>query len=228
MNRKNQLFYLMQLAGGTFPSGGFSQSWGLETYVSSGKVSDTDSLIQFIESYLFSTAARSESPIVCSAHRLGADLQIELIEELECFSTAIKLTKESRESSIRMGKAFIRIASAIMEDTKLTQTLGQFTLKGLSYPVAYGLICGHLELDIEDTLSTFVFNAVNGLVQAAVKLIPLGNTEGQKVLVDLQESMALSVKIAQEIEMEDISNFCPGLDIASMQHEVLPVRLYMS
>ena len=52
MKHNNQLFYLMQMAGGTFPSGGFSQSWGLETYVADGTVSDSTSFKEFATSYL--------------------------------------------------------------------------------------------------------------------------------------------------------------------------------
>ena len=64
MTNKNQLFYLMQIAGGTFPSGGFSQSWGLETYVSCGKVADEQSFVEFAETYLESTLALCEGPIM--------------------------------------------------------------------------------------------------------------------------------------------------------------------
>lgn len=67
MTYKNQLFYLMQMAGGTFPSGGFSQSWGLETYVSQGLVTDDRTFIEFTTTYLESTITRCEGPLMREA-----------------------------------------------------------------------------------------------------------------------------------------------------------------
>ena len=117
MTYNNQLFYLMQMAGGTFPSGGFSQSWGLETYVVNGTVNDDKTFIEFTEGYLESTITRCEGPIMREAYRFasewdrdaaGSAAEANLLDELmqlEELSCAVKVTKESRESSIRMGKA---------------------------------------------------------------------------------------------------------------------------
>ncbi len=224
----NQLFYLMQIAGGTFPSGGFSQSWGLETYIEKGKVSDEKSFIQFIETYLESTVTRCEGPIMLEAYKLAAQWDYEGIRKLEELSCAIKVTKESRESSLRMGKAFMRIMTDIIDDDKLQNIKGICRPEGISYPVIYGAVCGRLGLDIGESMKAFVFSTVNALVQSAVKLIPLGNKQAQQILLDLYPSMSKSAEESQKINIDEVSNFCPGLDIASILHEYLPTRLYMS
>ena len=228
MTNKNQLFYLMQIAGGTFPSGGFSQSWGLETYVSYGKVADEQSFVEFAETYLESTLALCEGPIMCRAYELSRDWDSEKIKELEELSCAVKVTKESRESSVRMGKAFMRIMADITEDEKLPQVKKLCGPEGITYPVIYGLVCGRVGLDMENAMESFVFSTVNALVQSAVKLIPLGNKQAQKILLELYPAMEKTVRKGLETPVSEISNFCPGIDIASIAHESLPTRLYMS
>ena len=225
---KNQLFYLMQLAGGTFPSGGFSQSWGLETYVAEGTITDSASFCRFVETYLHRTIGACEGPILCEAFRLAQNWELEKILQLEELSCAVKVTKESRESSLRMGKAFLRIMADILEDGQLRELRKETGGGNVSYPVAYGLVCAKLGLEPEGSAEAFVFSTVNGLVQSAVKLIPLGNTQAQKVLLDLLPQMEQTAKECLEGKLEEVSNFCPGLDIASILHEHLPVRLYMS
>lgn len=228
MTYNNQLFYLMQLAGGTFPSGGFSQSWGLETYVAKGIVTDDRSFIEFTESYLESTITRCEGPLMREAYELAADWNQEKLEELEELSCAVKVTKESRESSIRMGKAFLRIMADILEDEPLQQLKKLCGPNGISYPVIYGAVCGRLGLDLEESIKAFVFSTVNALVQSGVKLIPLGNTQAQQVLLQLYPAMEASARESLKVPLDQISNFCPGMDIASIAHEFLATRLYMS
>ncbi len=234
MTYNNQLFYLMQIAGGTFPSGGFSQSWGLETYVVRGTVKDDKSFIEFTESYLESTISRCEGPIMREAYRLAAEWNddgnavLDELMKLEELSCAVKVTKESRESSIRMGKAFMRIMADVLDDENLIQLKKLCGLAGISYPVIYGAVCGRLGLDIEEAMKAFVFSTVNALVQSAVKLVPLGNTQAQQVLMELYPVMEKAVKGSLETPVDEISNFCPGMDIASINHEFLTTRLYMS
>lgn len=228
MTKKNQLFYLMQLAGGTFPSGGFSQSWGLETYVAQGKITDSKSFLAFLEVYLDSAVGRCEGPILCEAFRLAKAWDRDEIMELEELSCAIKVTKESREASLRMGKAFLRIMAEILDDADIAEIRNVCGMKGMSYPVIYGLVCGRLGLELPACVEAFVFSTVNALVQSGVKLIPLGNTEAQRVLLNIQPAMERAAAGSMDRTIDEISNFCPGLDIASILHENLPVRLYMS
>lgn len=228
METQNQLFSLMQLAGGTFPSGGFSQSWGLETYVSEGRITDGDTFSDFLRVYLDSTVSRCEGPILCRAFQLAESWDMEQIMELEELSCAVKTTKESREAGLRMGKAFLRIMADILEDEELAALKRHSGGRGISYPVIYGLVCGKLKFQLEASLQAFVFSTANALVQSAVKLIPLGNTQAQKVLLDVYRDMEDAVQDSLKRPIEDISNFCPGLDIAGIKHETLPVRLYMS
>lgn len=218
----------MQLCGGVFPSGGFSQSWGLETYAAEGKINNDKGLLELLKVYLESTISRCEGPILCAAYEMAEAWEEEKILQLEEMSCAVKVTKESREATLRMGKAFLRIMADILDDEEVSGLRKLCGPKGISYPVAYGLICSRLGLELPASVEAFVFSTVNGLVQSAVKLIPLGNTQAQKILLDIQPAMEQAAADSLELPFAEISNFSPGLDIASIIHETLPVRLYMS
>ena len=228
MKTADNIFYLMQLAGGTFPSGGFSQSWGLETYVSEGKICDSSTFSNFLEVYLEYTVGSCEGPLICEAYRLAGAGDIAALKELEMLSCAVKVTGESRESALRMGKALLRIAADMMDDELMKELNDIYGRKGISYPVIYGVVCGRLDTGLADAVRAYVFSTANSLVQSALKLIPLGNTEAQKILFDSAGLMEHVSELCMNTAIGEISNFCPALDIAGIRHETLSVRLYMS
>lgn len=226
--KKDELFLILQLAGGTFPTGGFSQSWGLETYVFHKQVTDEDSFRKFLDASLETTLSGLEGPVLCRAYELASDGNLEGIGELDRQITAMKLTKESREGSLRMGKALLRIASEMTGDDILNSYYIERRGEGSAFPVAFALIAVRLGLEKEDALSAFLFSAVSGLIQSGLKLIPLGNIQAQRILLDLYGKLGEAAEKALKTDLEDAFAFCPGLDIASMLHETLPTRLYMS
>lgn len=222
------IFNLLQYAGGTFPGGGFSQSWSLETYVTNNRVKDVKTLSEFICTYLDSVIGKSEGPIVKNVmSAVGNDDMVRLVE-LEELSIASKLTKESREASLRMGNAFLRIATASIDSDKIADYYKIFGDNGISYSTAYGISMQCLNVSTNDAIAAYVFNATNAIIQSAVKLIPLGNTESQDVIKKLQRNMNQAVDAAMNISVDEIVTFCPGLDIAGMNHEELSTRLYMT
>lgn len=243
--KKEEIFLLLQLAGGTFPTGSFSQSWGLETYVCNGDVSNEVEFREFLLAYLNTTLAGLEGPFLCGAYDLAAAGLSNLaasggpdnfdgkggpdgLRELDRQLAAMKLTKESREGCLRMGKALLRIAAQMTDDRILTAYYEDCQDGGACYPIAFALVSARLGLDKEDALHAFLFSSASGLVQSGLKLIPLGNVQAQRILLDLYDDIGKAAKRAVSTEIEDAFAFCPGLDIASMRHETLPTRLYMS
>lgn len=235
MSKGTQLIRLLQLNGGTFPTGGFSQSWGLETYVSEGFVKDVESFQEFLEVYLTSSIGKCEGPIICRAYELFGKLRKEPDEEtasalagLEQLSNAVKVTKESREAGLRMGRAFGRVIEPILDKGALQPLRDVFGNLNISYPVLYGSVCSLLQIDLDEAVAAYIFSTANTLTQSALKLIPLGNVEAQQVLFEMDKAFEDVAKLCKETDIGEVTNFCPGIDIASLKHEALPVRLYMS
>jgi urease accessory protein len=228
---KKQLFSLLQFAGGTFPTGAFSQSWGLETYVATGKVYDLASFHSFLLAYIQVVLAHFEGPILCRAYqltKLEATIDYSRLAQLEELATAMRLTRESREASHRTGKALIRIASTMLDREDLNAYYDSGKDVGINYPVAFGMLAALMEVSEEEALAAFVFSAVNAVVQSGVKLIPLGNGEAQKLILQSYESIGRAVEEAMATPFEGIYSFCPAFDLASIHHEELETRLYMS
>lgn len=224
-----ELYNLIQINGGTFPTGGFSQSWGLETYVAEGRVGDAGEFREFLKNYLLSTVGKCELPVVRSAYEAETRQELERIEDI---SNASRTTGESRQAGLRMGKALWRLARGRLENSEEyrngTAGFAEERDGRVSYPVLYGMLCRAMGAGIEAAMEAYVFNAANSLVQCAVKTVPLGNTEGQEMLFGLHDAMDETVETGMNTGIDEITNFCPGIDIAGFRHEDLKVRLYMT
>lgn len=235
-----KLLPLLQIAGGTFPTGAFSQSWGLETYVAEGKVHDLSSFRGFLESYTLRVLGTLEGPALCRAFQLTLPALLEqddsagnLAEnrellELDQMVTAMRLTRESREGSKRTGKALLRVAAEMTGREDLADLYAKSSKEGINMPVAFGIVSALLGASMEESLLAFLFNGVNGLVQSAVKLVPLGNSEAQKLVLAFYPVIDCACSVAISTPIENASAFCPAFDLASIRHETLATRLYMS
>lgn len=224
----DKLFYLLQIAGGTFPTGGFSQSWGLETYVSEKKIKDGNDFTTFSRMYLDRVIENFEGPVYCAAYDLADEWNEEGLLELEDLLRAMKMTKETKTAGIRTGKALLRIAGEMLDDGKLKDYYEKNKDTGISYPIAFAMACARLEIEKEEGLKALIFSTINSLMQSGIKLIPLGNTEALSLMRSLYSSMDECVVQIMQKGIDEIENFSPGLDIASMRHEALQTRLYMS
>ena len=122
----------------------------------------------------------------------------------------------------------MRIVSEISDDLEITEYYHRQIEAGISFPIAFALVCARNHTGKEDALKAFLFSTVNGLIQSGLKLIPLGNAQAQKLLLNLYEDIEKAADKAMMTSMEEAFAFCPGLDIASMHHEDLPSRLYMT
>jgi len=228
---KNQLFTLLQFAGGTFPTGAFSQSWGLETTVASGRVRTLGDFQQYLEAYIKGVLAPFEGPALCHAYELtksGGLMDNQSLIELEEQVTAMRLTRESREASHRTGKALLRIASGMLDRKDLSLYYSTMQESGTNYPVAFGILAALLDVPVVEALSAFFFSGINAMVQSGVKLIPLGNGEAQKLIFENYYLIGSAVDSAMDTPVEEMHSFCPTFDLASIHHEDLSTRLYMS
>lgn len=218
----------LMLAGGTFPTGGFSQSYGLETYVENEVITNRIQFEEFLNSYVSSILAKSEGPYFCEAYRLASECVFEQIPALNQELSAMKLTRELRDSSHRTGKSFMRIVTSIIDDSVLKEFYSSTKSEGINYSVAFAVTAARLNISLQDALEDFFYTEINNLVQAALKLIPLGNVEAQSILLKSIETIDKVVQISIGMDIEDVDNFCPGIEIASIKHETLRTRLYMS
>jgi urease accessory protein len=210
-----------------FPSGGYAFSSGLEAAVQDGAVQSAEGLSSYVEDLLRSMAQR-EAVAVGLAHRaaINETLRVALVADHEL--EAMKLSREARHASRQMGRQVIRIAAeregqCILHDFLLAvesdRSPGHLA-------VSLGLTLGAFDWEKKEAIAGFFYQSAVGLVSAALKLIPMGQREGQRLLAKWSMPIAeLSDWAASRVSMRSWS---PVQDIYAMRHSRLESRLFRS
>lgn len=196
------------------PIGGYAHSGGLETYVQEGVVCDVASAGRFVRDMLSTNLFYTDAALVGLAY--GAD--VVRLEELDRLCEAVKIPREMREASRKLGTRLLKVFEKVCREG----------YRPKHYAVAFGYVAGLLGVGLREALTGFYYNAAAGMVTNCVKLIPIGQQDGQDLLFGLQPLIAELVEKSPEPDVEMIGLCCTGLDIRCMQHEKLYSRLYMS
>jgi urease accessory protein len=152
------------------------------------------------------------------------------LKALDDLCTAVKLPKEMRQASQKLGIRLIRIFQPLCNNDWLNRYATAIQAKQLSghYCIAFGIIAYALQINKADALTGFYYNAAAGFITNSVKLIPLSQQSGQELLFSLQSLLIELVQKNLQADKDMIGLCCTGFDIRSMQHEQLYSRLYMS
>lgn len=226
----NNLFNLLHLSDATLPIGGFSHSSGLETYVQLGIVHDYDTAKTFVVNMLTHNLQFNDAAFMSLAFDAVKNNDFNAFLDLDVECNAVKLPKEIRLASQKMGmrllKNFAPLISKAFADRYLLKIKNN-TAFG-HYCLTFGLYAAAFNLNKIDTLIAFYYNAAVGYVTNSVKLIPLGQQDGQRLLFSLQPIIHDLALKTMDVNRDLLGLSCAGFDIRSMQHERLYSRLYMS
>lgn len=229
------LWHLLQTSDQLFPTGGFAFSHALEMYTAAGAVRDRVSCQQLFV-HLFSHSIGPTDLVFCArAHRLaagpgGPDAKVSALAELDLRLAAMKVPRELRLESRHLGRSFLRGAMALAPPP-LVQEFRNRVLQGQTpghHAVVFGMASHELGMPESTALPAFLYAIAAGLAAAAIRLVPLGQSDGQRLLHDLQPHCARLVQRFAHMDPEDAWSGTPGLDIRSMQHERLYSRLCRS
>ncbi len=224
------LLRLVQLTDSAFPTGAFAHSFGLETYVARGLVHSATGLEEFISNMLLNALAPSDG-VACVAVYRAEDCWEDVVRELAHRLTAMKTVSEFRQASRALGVRFLRTATQILALPRAVGYLAAIEAKTLDghLSLAYGLICRDLEWPLPPALAAWFRQSCAALVSVGVRLIPLGQTEGQALLARLATPILEAVELALGRDTDDLASFAPGQELAGMIHrDVLTTRLYIS
>ncbi|MEC7866025.1 MAG: urease accessory protein UreF [Candidatus Poribacteria bacterium] len=225
MSIDQSILLLFQLTDSFFPTGSFAHSFGLETYIQREIITDQERFESFLRAILHFGIRNCDAIAVALAHR--SDTMDQIIQ-LDQYLSAIKQPAEMRKGSVQIGKQFLRNANKIVE-SKLAMDYHSAIRSGKCsghHSVAYGVITAGIELYL--VLLSYLHSYVASQVSAAVRLIPLGATDGQQTIRSLQPDLLEISELVKDTNIEDLGGFTPALDIRSMQHEQLFHRLFIS
>jgi urease accessory protein len=226
----NALLYLLQVANGSFPIGSFSHSYGLETLVQEGRITDARSLADVAHLWLRYGVATSEGGAVGLAFRAAHENDFRKLVELDQVLTALKLTRETREASIKVGNAFLRTVSSTFGWERLAQ-YRRATAEGRCvghYATAFGVAAADAGVSATEALLAFFHSTLYGILGVTARIVPLGQLDAQRVLAGSWPQILACVEVAIALDLDDLGLAATFLDIASMHHERLYSRLCMS
>ncbi len=224
------LFNLLHLSDSTLPIGGFSHSAGLETYVQLGIVNDLKSAKEFVVEMLTHNLQFNDAAFVSLAFDAIQNNDFKAFLRLDDECNAVKLPKEMRSASQKMGMRLLKNFAPIISNESADNYLLNIKNKTAfgHYCLAFGLYASIFNLDQRAALTGFYYNAAVGFVTNCVKLIPLGQQDGQLLLFSLQPIITDLAEKTMQPNRDLLGLCCAGFDIRSMQHEGLYSRLYMS
>lgn len=220
-----QLLHFLQLVSPTLPVGAYSYSEGLESAVEKQWVMDTFSLQQWLAFELEQGAIRMEAAVVWRS--CGA-LQAEDWHKLQAgqdWLSAFRETEEVRLQSLQMGRSLMRL----LEETQtLPVGLSSRFPQGCHFAIAFAIAANQWQLTPEQTVLGYLYSWLTNLVNAGVRLIPLGQTAGQQILLDLYPALSSVVGEVVTQDLEALWGCNWGSSLASMHHETQYSRLFRS
>ena len=224
----NDNFLLLQINDALFPIGGYSHSYGLETYIQKDIIKNQKDTALYIEEKLTNSIFYTELLSIKLAYEYCLDKDFDKLEKLEAKLKASKTPKEIRLAAQKLGSRFVKTVSKweISANDDFRTYLKKIPQP--SHSVVYGVFCAAAGLDKTEVLKTFLYAQTSSMVTNCVKTIPLSQTQGQKILYDCHDLFnKLLIKLEKTSE-DMLCLSCPGFDIRCMQHERLYSRLYMS
>lgn len=240
------LLAVLQFADGLFPSGGFAHSFGLETYAQAGTIRDAAGLQAFVRAHLEGGVGPADAVAAALASRAGLDADLGACLDVDHRLDATKTVPEFRAASRQMGRQTARAAAALRRvDTPrgrvdaslghgddafaadLARTIDDELTPG-HHAVVFGAVTGRAGASAETAAAALLHSTAALLVGASLRLLPLGQLDGQRVLAAMREPIARLAMRAATASADDMWSFTPGLEIAGIRHAELGGRLFRS
>jgi urease accessory protein len=214
----------------TFPIGSFSYSHGLEWAVEAGHVSDRQSLVDWLEADLSYGSARNEAFFFHEAWRCTIRNDRAKLLEIAELAAAFRATSEFARESCQQAAACLATLQTVWPDETLgwlSEVIRERHIQPV-LAVVLGVRGATQHLPVNLVLPAFLQSYIANLVIAGVRLIPLGQTDGQFALAELEKAVLAAGADAEKTSVDDLGSAAFTLDLASVAHETQCTRLFRS
>lgn len=227
----HQDFLLFQINDASFPIGTYTHSYGLETYIQKNLIKNSDDMFEYIKSNVQTNFLYTELLSAYKAYEYASQNRLHDILKIEEIIEVSRVPKEIRLAGEKLGSRFIKTVSSlnIEYENEMFDEYSSRKIEGNRiYSVAYGVFCNSCNINLNKAMERYLYSYVSAEIINAVKLIPLSQTDGQKILYRCHEFFEDIINRLKDLKDEDLCLSTPGFDIRCMQHERLYSRLYMS
>jgi urease accessory protein len=221
------LYRLMTWLSPAFPVGGFSYSSGIEWAVEAGDITDAASLKDWLAAMLTDGSGFCDGVVLAHAHRAVAADDDRASREVAELAAAFVPSRERQLETTTQGRAFIEIARAAWDCDGLSHAVAQCD-GAIVYPVAVGIVSAAHAIPLEPALHAFLHALVSNWISAGARLIPLGQTDNQRVLAALEPAVSETARRAIAAKLDDLGSATFRADLASLRHETQYTRLFRS
>ena len=223
------LLKLLAWLSPSFPVGAFAYSHALEAAIDEGLVKDRETLRSWIEDLLEQGSPRADSVFFMCAHRAVASGDEAAFLEVAEMAAAMRGTGELALESIQQGESFFHaIGDAWPVAVQPWRDVLAHAKIRPAYPLAVATAAALEKIAPEPALAAYLHAFAANLVSAAVRAIPLGQTDGQRVLAAIEPFVARAATAAQSCTLDDAGSAAPALDALSFRHETQYSRLFRS
>jgi len=221
------LYRLMAWLSPSYPVGAFSYSSGLEWAVEAGDVTDAATLQGWLTVVIGEGGAFCDAVLFVHAHRAAAGADDAASRAVAEHAAAFAPSKERHLETTAQGRAFVEATRAAWPCAALDRLLTAWD-GPIAYPIAVGVTAAGHGIALEPALHAFLHAVTANLVSAGVRLVPLGQSDGQRVLAALEPVVAASAQHALATALADVGGAAFRADLASMRHETQYTRLFRS
>jgi urease accessory protein len=221
------LVRLLQLASPALPIGAYSYSQGVEWIVANGDVHDAASAERWIGEVMEHVVARGEAAMLWRLLRAAVDRDWSTFEYWNAWFRASRETAELRAETEQMGGSLAKLTIELeLVDAPARAALA--SIAPVTLPAAYAIAARAFGIPPEPALVAYLWSWLENQVLAAMKLVPLGQRAGQRLLHALGTKIPVVAVAAGSVADDDVASFAPGLALASSRHETQYTRLFRS
>jgi urease accessory protein len=236
---------LLQMTDSALPIGSYSHSWGLETFVQEGAIKNATEAADAVSNLLRFTLAPREGVAATLAYRYEKSPNRvnnrNSLATINNYLSASNWVEETHTASLKMGERLLRLAESLnwcdevdlnafkcAKNSDHTETVSIEKKYACHHSVAVGFIGAKLNIDIGELIPAYLFASTTALVAALVKLVPLGHTDGQRILSGSQPLIAELSGNCLKSNLDDLGGYAPLTEWGTQAHQTLYSRLFQS
>lgn len=227
LTTEQSLYKLQTWFSPSFPVGSYTYSHSLENAHDKGFINNVEQAVNWIEAIISTGNGFADAVFVCQAYRAVSQISPDSLKTIAEFATAFCATKELRLESESQGAAFVEVMQNVEQNEGVAQLIDAWS-GPYPYSIAIGCAAGAIDIGINTTVTAYLHAFVSNLSSALVRIVPFGQTDGQRIIYNLASTVEIAAKKAQTTAIEDITTATMMVDLASMNHESQYTRLFRS